>query len=51
MYFKSFYAANRSIINSRFRASLKRQESSFDWHEKGMKKIEKSWKITKIQRH
>ena len=49
MCFKSFCAANSLFMDQIFRASLKKARIFIDWHEKGMKKIEKLWKITKFK--
>ena len=51
MYFKSFYAANRSIISSRFRAPSKKERIIHDLAYLAWKKIEKDYAKSKIQNH
>ena len=49
MYSKSFYAANRSNITSRFRAYSIWKESPMIGIFGMKKRLEKSWKITKFK--
>ena len=51
MYFKSFYAANRLFIHSRFRAYAQGDQIFQNWHVIHGEKIEKIMENHKLENH